>query len=178
MRELPPEVVDQLHRARGLELLADGLGRQRDAVAATGALMLAIVEAGWRRVEIAAALGMNHQTVAQRVAAAGRRLEDASPALVVDAPLDRPPDPLAVLEQPVEEREWLTMGEAVEYTGRTRMTIQTWRDEGLLPNTQRPNGRVYLYLRADLQRVLRGPKAKRRGVDHKALRDVIAEAAV
>ncbi len=145
--------------------------------------MLAIVEAGWTRVEIAAALGINQQTVAKRVAAARARLGDGRPALVVGIPPDRHPagwrpHPLAVLELPVGEREWLTMAEAMAFAGRSRMTVQTWRDEGLLPNTRHPNGRVYLYLRADLQRVLRGPQAKRRGIDHQALRAQIERAVV
>lgn len=170
MRTLPPDLVRQLRTARRLEQLADGLNRQRDAITATGSLMLAAVEAGWTRTEIGAALGMNHQTVSARVVAARALYGDAKPALMVDAPLDRPPNPLAVLRQPVDEREWLTRLEAAEFLGCDPSSIRNWLAEGLLPNTQRPNGKKHLFLRADLQRIRNAPRYKGHGVDYRALR--------
>ena len=170
VRTLPPDLVKQLRAARRLERAADGLHRERAAIAATGALMLAAVEAGWTRTEIGVVLGMNHQTVATRVIAARERYGDVIPALLVDAPLDRRPDPLAVLRRPVEEREWLTVVEAAEFAGCHRFTIRNWRRGGLLPNTEHPSPKLYLYLRADLQRVTRAPRYKAHGVDYAALR--------
>lgn len=77
MRTLPTELVEQLRAAREIEQAADGLNRQRDAITATGSLMLAAVEAGWTRTEIGAVFGMNHRTVAKRVATTRRMYGDA-----------------------------------------------------------------------------------------------------
>ena len=179
VRRMPPDLVKQLRAARRFELHADGLHRQRDAITATGSMMLAVVEAGWSRTEIAAALGMNHQTVAKRVATARQLYGDARPGLLVaEAPARTAPHPLAVLRQPVSEREWLSQTEAAKFAGRSAFTIRDWRRGGLLPNTQRPTTGTYLYLRADLRRVLRGPLYKNRGVDHQAVRAEIDAAPV
>ena len=140
--------------------------------------MLAAVEAGWTRTEIGAVLGMNHQTIATRVAVARERYGDATPALLVDAPLDRPPDPLAVLRRSVQEREWLTVVEAAEFAGCHRFTIRNWRRGGLLPNTGHPMTNIYLYLRADLKRVIHAPQYRAHGVDYAALQAEIAASPV
>lgn len=113
---------------------------------------------------------MNHQTVAARVATARKLYGDAVPGLMVDAPLDRPPDPLAVLRQPVNQREWLTRAEAAEFLGCDPFSIRNWLAAGLLPNTQRPNGKKHLFLRADLQRIRNAPRYRGHGVDYRALR--------
>ena len=176
MRTLPPDLVKQLGAARRLEQLADGLGRKRDAITATGSLMLAAVEAGWTRTEIGRVLGMNHQTVAARVRTARELYGDATPALVVDAPLGPPPDPLAVLRRPVAEREWLGLREAAAFAGCHTYTIRNWRVGGLLPNTEHPSPKMYLFLRADLRRVMRAPRYKGQGVNYEALRAEIASA--
>ncbi len=104
--------------------------------------MLAAVGAGWTRTEIGAVLGMKYQAVAARVATARTRYGDATPALLGDTPLDRPPNPAAVLCRPVEQREWLTVNEAAQLAGCHILTVRNWRLGGLLPNTQHPSSKI------------------------------------
>ena len=47
----------------------------------------------------------------------------------------RPSKPFDVLNTPVAVREWLSLGEAIEFTGRSVETIKKWRRFGLLPSS-------------------------------------------
>lgn len=168
-QELPADLVTALRRARHLEVLADGLDQQRRAVAGTASIMLAAVDAGWPVVAVARAVGVRASTARARVRSARTRYGgDGRPAIVVDEPLRRG-KPLDVLKQPTNEREWLTLHEAAEHSGRSLEAIRQWRRRGLLPNTQTVSPTRMLYLRADLDRVLGAPTYRSHGVDQKAL---------
>lgn len=169
-RDLPTELVAALRRARDVEQVAfDAGGRrqQRQAVAGPAAIMLAAVEAGWKQTEIAAAAGIQRQAVAKRLKTARSRYGDQVPALLLDAPLEAP-DPLAILKRPVEQRQWLTPKEAATSAGCHEFTIRNWLQAGLLPNTQTARRRR-LILRADLERVVKGPRYNAHGVSYAAM---------
>lgn len=101
---------------------------------------------------------MTCQAVGKRVDSARSRYCGQRPALVFDAPLGRPTNLLAILDRrPVEQRAWLTRSEAATLVGCHEFTIRNWLRAGLLPHTQTVKGRR-LILRADLVRVVRGPR--------------------
>jgi hypothetical protein len=113
----------------------------------------------------------DHQTVAERVgtarklyAGAGRRAPGPASGSVGRA------------APPAEEWEWLTAVEAAEFAGCGPYTVRNCRRGGLLPNTQHPSPKVYLY-RADLQRVMRAPRYNH-GVSYRTLRAEIAASPV
>ena len=176
---LPAELVDALDRVRKVEAAADTLDRQRRAVAATGALLLAASNQGWSITAMAVELGTKPGTATARVLAARARLRVDTEVVVVDpSPKRLRADPARTrLDTPVEQREWLTSAEAVEVAGVSVSTIQNWLRAGLLPNTQR-GPRRHLYLRADLLRVGRVPRHNEHGASYAALREQIAWSAV
>lgn len=68
VRQLPDDLVPpQLRRVHALEQAEDSSPRVGGARAATGTLMLAAVEAGWKTTDIAKVLGMKVGTASQRV---------------------------------------------------------------------------------------------------------------
>lgn len=174
VRELPASLLADLRRVRALE--AGGLlpHQARQAMRATNVLMLAAVEAGWTRGEIANALGMNRNAVQNRVVEARARLGSQPPALVVDHPLDKPPPRSSALALPLAQREWLTIGEAGDFAGVSRSAIRLWRLRGMLPHTDQATPSLYLYLRADLERIMSAPR-RNNGVDHTAVMTAVED---
>lgn len=74
-RELPPDLIRALRRARQAEDEALRLEDRTQARRTTGWIMLRAVEDGWPIVEIARALGMNPHLAGRRVTRA-RQLRD------------------------------------------------------------------------------------------------------
>lgn len=162
-RELPESLTTVLFLARDLETSARGSHRERAAIAATSVLLLAAIDAGWQQLELARALGMKLGTVHKRIQSARQSHPDGT-GVVVDAPLDRPPAPLAVLRRPVDQRGWLTVTEAAAYLGKDPETVRNWLNRGVLPNTDRRVANRHLYLRADLDRVMAAPRRGKRQI--------------
>lgn len=174
-RALPPELVAVLHRARDVEQEARGVERRQRAVAATTRLLLACTDAGWRIFELAPELGLNASTARARTANARARGIEAVGGLRI------PPAPLRrltradIIRAPVDDREWLTTAEAAALTGKSAGTVARWRRVGVLPNTYWTTPGHPLYLRADLERVLREPSRWRNGATSlRTVRAVIA----
>lgn len=179
VREMPSELVKTLRRVHALEAVAmrqGGLWAQRRASSATGALMLAVVEAGWQRVEIVRVVGIRRHAVDARVMTARERFGEHLPALSVPEPFVPLPEPnrLAILALPVDEREWMTSREASTFAGVSRSTVRNWTRDGLLPSTDRSRG-THLLLRADIVRIMHAARTDTRGVNHTALRTAILD---
>lgn len=136
------------------------------------------VSAGWRRTELADALGIEAPAAQKRVQAARERYGDIRPALLIDGPPRRRQKPLGILKTPVAEREWLSLDEVIAFTRHSAEVIKQWRQYGLLPNTQRVAPTRLLYLRADLRRVLSAPRRGEVGIDREALLATIRAAPV
>ncbi|WP_375477533.1 helix-turn-helix domain-containing protein [uncultured Jatrophihabitans sp.] len=137
--------------------------------------MLAAVNGGWTVTELAAVVGLKRHAASKRVNFARRA---SGPALGVDVPAPLPvPERLAILEQPLGEREWFSTREAWQYADVSEHTVHNWLRQGLLPNTDRLGG-SFLILRADLDRVTRAPRYNGRGVDSRALLERIQASAI
>lgn len=175
-RLLPADLARALRRAREVEHAAGGLAQRRRAVAATGSLMLACVEAGWRPFEVSAALGLDANTGRKRVSTARARLIPAG-ITVVGPPPPRP-SRASITARPAHEREWLRATEAAATAGVTASTINRWQQAGLLPNTDRAQPRRPLYLRADVRRVSTAPRWRNGGIDAGTVRRGIVEAGI
>jgi hypothetical protein len=140
--------------------------------------MLGAVNEGWRIIDLARVLDLDSSAARKRVQSARERYGDVRPALVVPEPPRPLPKAFDVLKTPVEDREWLSLAEAIACTDHSTETIKQWRRLGLLPNTDRVGPNWLLYLRADLKRVLTAPEYKRGDVDRTALLEAISTAAV
>ncbi len=171
-RELPSDLVAVLRRARDVELAATTKAQRSSAIAATGRLLLACVDAGWRIYELVPALGLDRRTLSVRIGASRSRGETAAGLEVAPPPRRlRRADIVCV---PVEEREWLTVYEAADLAGVSAGTVARWRRVGVLPNTMWVTTVQPLYLRADLLRVAGRPRWRNGALD---LRSVQAEVA-
>lgn len=166
LRLVPPPLRDRLVTARRVEEAAVNTEQRLRAVRATGRLMLAAVEAGWRPVELAAALGMNRATVAVRV----RRARARYPGGISGIAVCPPPVPDSL--RPVAEREWLRARDVRQMLGISDATLEQWVRAGLMPAT-RTGSALARYARADVERASAAPKSVRGGIDRGALRAVI-----
>jgi hypothetical protein len=169
-RAVSPELREVLRRARQVEAAASTAAQRRRAVAATGALLLAGVEAGWRAAELARAAGLQDQTTRVRIRRARQRRDGAAVGIAVAAPPERngrrP-------EIPSEQREWLRAGEALQVAGVCYATLTQWRQVGLLPAARRTDSGHVRYARADLRRIAAAPRRGKAGVLRRAVLDAI-----
>lgn len=168
-RQLPLDLVAALRRARELERLAAGRDQWVHATRATARLAQAAVAVGWRIVEVAADLELPAGTLSARI----RGLPDADDTGLVVTP---PPPPAGHVAPPlpVDQREWLTYGEAAQVAGVSLGTVSQWHRAGLLPSTITGAKGRFLYSRTDLERIRSAPRRGTVGVDRpsvvKALR--------
>lgn len=155
-RQLPPDLVAVLRRARELEDAASSRVQLGCAIAATTRMLLACQHAGWRTFELADAVGLTSKAANKRVHD-GRRRGLAAAAVDIPPPARPRRKRTDIWSVPVERREWLTVGEAAAFAGVARSTVARWRRRGMLPNTDWSHATQPLYLRADLLRLTRQP---------------------
>lgn len=111
--------------AHALERAAVTTAQKRQARLVTNRLIVAARAAGWKSIDLAAALGINPSGITHRSLAA-----DAAP-LGVD--IGRPsPAPLTANDG------WLGVNAAAHRAGVTGHTLYMWRRAGRLPSSQRP----------------------------------------
>ena len=174
-RQIPDELEHALRKARVVELAADRHDQRLAAIAASTNLLRAAVEAGWRVSELAPVMGLKAVTARKRIAGARRVRPVSAGGLTVPAPA-RKVTIGDYLRLPVEQRDWLTFGEACALTGLSTNGLRNWRLAGLLPNTRWVHPKKGLYLRSDLSRVLAAPPYNNRGHSHAAARQLITAA--
>ena len=153
-RPLPADLADALASMRRVEDAAVMRPQRLAAIRATTGLVHRARTEGWTCVELAPALGLSMHTLWRRVQVAPA--DEQLHGVVVTPPPpknDHRPPPV-----PPEDREWLTLREALAVAGiKSKMTLYRWRSRGMLPNTK-TNRTRFLYARTDLERMLRQPR--------------------
>ena len=165
-RRLPVDLEQQLQCAVEREAGAQSRGRRTEAIAETSLILLAAYDCGWRLVELAEAAGLQPSTVSARVRHARRSGRPMSIEVVA------PPAPVG--ELPLDQREWLKAGDACAVAGVTYTTLRQWRECGLLPTSRRVTTRLYLYARADLDKIIAAPRLPNSGIDRRAVLATLA----
>lgn len=87
-RNLPDDLIARLRSACAVEAAAETPVQQRNAVATTGVLMFAAVEAGWKVTDTARVMDLGLSTASNRVRDARARRGDAPGGLLVEEPAD------------------------------------------------------------------------------------------
>lgn len=148
---LPLSLSRSLRQARRRERAARTLLQRRTAIADTGVIMLAAVDAGWRIKDLCPALGLREGATRQRV----RHLKRHPPTRHLPSVPGPPPATRheAFPDIPEDAREWLKLYEAAAFVERSPATIRSWRRAGLLPHTNETTWPMRAYLRSDLDQV-------------------------
>jgi hypothetical protein len=169
-RAASDELREVLRRARQVEAAATTSAQRRRAVAATGALLLASVQAGWTPAELAKAIGLQDQTTRARIRRAKQRRDGASVGITVEP---APPRSTRRAQIPLDQREWLRAGEAMQAAGVCYETLTQWRRAGLLPTGRRTGRGNIRYSQIDLQRIATAPRRGKTGVQRRAVLEAI-----
>jgi MerR-like DNA binding protein len=169
-RVVGAELCEVLRRARQVEAAATTSAQRRRAVAATGALLLAAVQAGWSPAELARAVGLQDQTTRARIRRAKQRRDGASVGITVEP---APARHTRRTKTPLEQREWLRAGEAMQVAGVCYETLTQWRRAGLLPTARRTGRGNIQYAQIDLQRIATAPRRGKTGVQRRAVLEAI-----
>jgi hypothetical protein len=169
-RALPDDLVEMLERVRRVERAADSYRRRSAAARATAVLVESAARVGWSIPVMADLLGIQSGALRVRLYAI-RRLRQRVEGLKVP-PIPAPRQQVVV---PLTSREWLRAGEACKVAAISPATLAQWRNEGLLPNTKKPNSRGFYYARQDLLDLVSGPQRGRAGIDRLAARRTLLE---
>lgn len=154
-RHLPSDLEAVLSTVRRVEHAAATRRQLLDAIHGTTGLVHRARAEGWTCVDLAPALGLSVLTLRRRCHVAPADPDDLHGVMVTPPP-PKPTHKAPAL--PSDDREWLTMPEALTVTGiKSKMTLYRWLRDGMPQNTQTDRTR-FLYSRSDLERILALPR--------------------